>query len=136
MPRIHRMEAVPRAVRQRHVLIVEDNLELAATYRELLEVHGYDVSLSPNGAEALKHVMIHPTDAVVCDLQMPRLEGDLFYATIERAQPALARRFVFITGLAEDARFQDFITHVQTPVLRKPVQVTALLAEVARAMTR
>jgi two-component system sensor kinase len=130
------MDAVPRAIRQRHVLIVEDNLELAATYKELLEVQGYDVSLSPNGAEALKHVMIHPTDAVVCDLQMPRLEGDLFYATIERAQPALARRFVFITGLAEDPRFQEFIARVETPVLRKPIPVTMFLAEVARVMAR
>ena len=129
------MEASPSAARKRHVLIVEDNLELAATYKELLEIQGYDVSLSPNGAEALKHVMVHPTDAVVCDLQMPRLEGDLLYATIERAQPPLARRFVFITGMAEDERFREFITHVRAPVLRKPVQVTALLAEVAHVMT-
>jgi CheY-like chemotaxis protein len=128
------MEANPSATRKRHVLIVEDNLELAASYKELLEIQGYDVSLSPDGAEALKHVMIHPTDAVVCDLQMPRLEGDLFYATIERAQPALARRFVFITGMAEENRFQEFVAHVQSPVLRKPIQVTALLAEVARVM--
>ena len=130
------METNANAPRKRHVLIVEDNGELAASYRELLEIQGYDVSLSPNGAEALKHVMIHPTDAVVCDLQMPRLEGDLFYATIERAQPALARRFVFITGMAEDERFREFVAHVQSPVLRKPVQVTALLAEVARVMVQ
>ena len=129
------MEANPSAPRKRHVLIVEDNLDLAAAYRELLEIQGYDVSLSPNGAEALKHVMIHPTDAVICDLQMPRLEGDLFYATVERSQPGLARRFVFITGMAEDERFREFVAHVQSPVLRKPIQVTALLAEVARVMT-
>ena len=129
------MEANPSATRKRHVLIVEDNLELASTYRELLEIQGYDVALSPNGAEALKHVMMHPTDAVVCDLQMPRLEGDLFYATIERAQPTLARRFVFITGMADTERYKEFVAHVQSPVLRKPVQVTALLAEVARVMT-
>ena len=130
------MEATPGAARKRHVLIVEDNVELASTYKELLEMQGYDVSLSPNGAEALKHVMVHPTDAVVCDLQMPRLEGDLLYATVERAQPTLARRFVFITGMAEDDRFKEFVAHVQSPVLRKPIQVTALLAEVARVMVQ
>ena len=130
------MEANPSASRKRHVLIVEDNLELAATYRELLEIQGYEVCLSPNGAEALQHVMIHPTDAVICDLQMPRLEGDLFFATVERAQPRLARRFVFITGMAEDERYREFVDHVQLPVLRKPIQVTALLAEVAKVMTQ
>jgi len=73
---------------------------------------------------------------VICDLQMPRLEGDLFFATVERAQPRLARRFVFITGMAEDDRYREFVVHVQSPVLRKPIQVTALLAEVAKVMTQ
>jgi CheY-like chemotaxis protein len=130
-----RMDAHTNAVRKRHVVVVEDNAALAATYRELLEIQGYDVGVFPNGAEALKHVMIHPTDGVVCDLQTPRLEGDLFYATIERAQPPLARRFVFVTGMADDERFREFVAHVHVPVLRKPVPVAALLAEVARVMT-
>ena len=128
------MSNSPHAARRRHVLIVEDDSELAATYVELLSIQGYEVTHLPNGAEALKHVMVHPTDAVVCDLQTPRLEGDLFYATIERAQPALARRFVFVTGMADDERFEEFVAHVSAPVLRKPVQVTELLAEVARVM--
>jgi hypothetical protein len=36
---------------------------------------------------------------VVCDLQMSGVEGDLLYATVERSNPSLARRFIFITGL-------------------------------------
>lgn len=122
------------APRKRHVLIVEDNLELAATYKELLEIQGYEVSLAPDGADALKLVLTRPPDAVICDLQMPNLDGDLLYATVERTQPALARRFVFVTGMADDERFRKFIATVEAPVLRKPVQVTALLAEVARVM--
>ncbi|TAK92805.1 MAG: response regulator [Verrucomicrobia bacterium] len=129
------MESNPPS-RKRHVLIVEDNLELAAAYKELLEIQSYDVSLAPDGDAAIQHLMANPTDAILCDLQMPRLEGDLFYATIERTQPALARRFVFVTGMAEDEHFQKFVTTVDAPVLRKPVPVTALLAEVARAMVR
>lgn len=128
------MPASTGASRKRHVLIVEDNLELASSYKELLEIQGYEVSLSPDGDAALKHLIVNHTDAVVCDLQMPKLEGDLFYATVERTQPALARRFVFITGLADDAHFQKFVATVDAPVLRKPVPVTALLAEVARVM--
>jgi two-component system sensor kinase len=130
------MESGDHSARKRHVLIVEDNLELAASYQELLEIQGYDVSLCPDGAEALKHVMTHPTDAIICDLQMPRLEGDLFYATIERTQPALARRFVFLTGMADDEHFRTFVNSVEAPVLRKPVQITVLLAEVARVMVQ
>ena len=124
----------PGAPRKRHVLIVEDNLQLATSYKEILEIQGYEVSLAPDGAEALKHVLVNHTDAIICDLQMPKLEGDLFYATVERIQPSLARRFVFVTGMAGNEHFQKFIATVDAPVLRKPVLVTALLAEVARVM--
>jgi len=128
------METNASGSRKRHVLIVEDNVELASSYKELLEIQGYHVSLAPDGAEALKHVLANHTDAVICDLQMPKLEGDLFYATVERTQPSLARRFVFVTGVADDEHFQKFIATVDAPVLRKPVMVTALLVEVARIM--
>jgi len=63
---------------------------------------------------------------------MPQLDGDLFYATVERSNPELARRFLFITGVADEARFHTFVNTVEVPVLRKPVAVETLLSEVAR----
>lgn len=130
------MDANSNGSRKRHVLVVEDNLDLAAYYKEVLETQGYDVGLAPDGVEALKHVAAKYTDAVICDLQMPKLEGDLFYAAVERMQPDLARRFVFITGLANDQRFQEFVRGVNAPILHKPVHHLALLVEVARLMVR
>jgi hypothetical protein len=38
--------------------------------------------------------------------------------------------------MADDEQFQKFIATVDALVLRKPVMVTALLAEVARIMIR
>ena len=69
---------------------------------------------------------------IICDLQMTQLDGDLFFATIERVKPALARRFIFVTGLADEARFQKFVSTVEVPVLRKPVPVEMLLDEIER----
>jgi CheY-like chemotaxis protein len=112
---------------KRHVLIVDDNLELADTFKQLLEVHGYDVTVTSNGVLALKHILHRTVDAVVCDLKMPQLEGDMFFTTVERLNPALARRFIFITGVADDPHFQKFIAHVKAPLLRKPVPVEKLL---------
>jgi CheY-like chemotaxis protein len=128
------METNISAPRKRHVLIVDDNTQLAWFFQEILKLHGYDATVLADGAAALKFVLAHHTDAVVCDLQMPQLEGDLFYATVERTQPALARRFIFITGVADDARFQKFVSTVDAPVLRKPVAVETLLAEVGRVV--
>jgi len=121
---------------KKHVLLVDDDLELAATYKELIEAHGYDVSTAANGVLAIKHFLNHNVDAIVCDLKMPELEGDMFYAAIQRIQPGLHKRFVFITAVADDPTFEIFISKVKSPVLRKPVPIDRLLAEIKRVAGR
>ena len=126
------METSTGTPRKRHVLIVDDDVELSWSFKQTLESCGYDATIVPDGALALKFVQDHQLDAVVCDLEMARLEGDLLYAAIERSNPALARRFVFITGLARDAQLRKFVGIEDMPVLNKPVLLEALLGEVAR----
>ncbi|MSU58140.1 MAG: response regulator [Pedosphaera sp.] len=126
------MESNASIPRKRHVLIVDDNVQLAHFFEEILKLHGYDATVFLDGAEALKYASVNPADAVICDLQMPGLEGDLFYATIERVNSPLARRFIFVTGRADDERYQKFLRTVEVPVLRKPVPVELLLAQIER----
>lgn len=118
--------------RRRHVVIVDDNAELGWFFSEILKLHGYDATVLSDAVQALKYVLSHQTDAVICDLQMPQLDGDLFYATVERTDPELSRRFIFITGVADEKRFQHFASTVKAPILHKPVEVDALLGEVER----
>jgi DNA-binding NtrC family response regulator len=126
------METSSGTPRRRHVVIVDDNAELAWFFSEILKLHGYEAMVLSDAVQALKYVLSNHTDVVICDLQMPQLDGDLFYATVERANPGLARRFVFVTGVADDARFQKFVSTVDAPILRKPVAVETLLSEVER----
>jgi len=130
------METNAHAPRKRHVLIVDDDERLAQFFKKLLELHGYEADVATEGTLALKHVLNHPTDVVLCDLQMPLLEGDLLYATIERVKPDLARRFVFITGMADDPHFHTFVTTVNAPVLQKPVPMEKLVAVVEEVVQR
>ncbi len=130
------METSNGTPRKKHVLIVDDDVQLAWSLKEMLEAKGFEATIVPDGALALKFVLDHRPDAVVCDLQTSRVEGDLLYATLERSYPLLARRFVFIVGADEHSQFQKFIDTVELPVLRKPVAVEVLLDEVARAVER
>jgi DNA-binding NtrC family response regulator len=122
--------------RKRHVLIVDDDITLAWSLKETLESDGYAATIVPDGALALKFVLEHQLDAVVCDLQMSRGEGDLLYATVERSNPSLARRFIFITGLDDHPQFQKFIDTIELPALHKPVALDALRGEVVRVAER
>ena len=128
------MEDKQAATRKKRVLVVDDDLELTLIYQQLLEMHDYEVSTASDGILALKQVLNDDVDAVLCDLRMPELEGDLFYSAVERAKPDLCHRFIFITGAAEDPKYHAFLSQVKSPVLRKPVQPAKLLEELQKLL--
>jgi CheY-like chemotaxis protein len=71
------------------ILIIEDNpanLELA---KFLLEAHGYSALTAVNGTEGIRMAQEKIPDLVLCDLQMPGLDGHAVLAEI-RGDPALS----------------------------------------------
>jgi DNA-binding NtrC family response regulator len=120
--------------RKRHVLILDDDISLAWPLKETLERRGYDATIVPEGTLALKFVSEHTLDAVVCDLQVARLEADLLHATIARSNPSLAQRFIFITGNGEGASFERLTGSTALPMLHKPVDLDRLAGEVIRVV--
>lgn len=128
------MKTEEAARRKKHVLIVDDNLDLAQAFKEVLEAREYEVSIVPNGVLALKQLVIKEVDVVLCDLQMPQLEGDVLYAAVKRIRPSLGGRFVFITGMADDPKFHSFLSTVESPVLHKPVPIPLLIETLEKVL--
>ena len=123
------MEAQNSPVNNKHVLVVDDDIELALTYQALLQMHGYRASTAADGVQALKLVLNSDVDAILCDLNMPELSGDLFYLETSGARPHLAKRFIFVTGNANDPLYENFLKKVKPPVLAKPVSFDCLLGK-------
>jgi two-component system, NtrC family, sensor kinase len=123
------MEALNCPVSSKHVLVVDDDIELALTYQALLQLRGYRVSTAANGVQALKLVLNNDVDAVLCDLSMPELAGDLFYIEVSRARPHLMKRFIFVTGNADNPLYETFLKSVKAPVLAKPVSLDRLVGK-------
>jgi DNA-binding response OmpR family regulator len=58
-----------------HVLLVEDNGDLAANVGEFLESRGYVVDYAADGVTGLHLAVTHRYDAVVLDLGLPGIDG-------------------------------------------------------------
>ncbi len=121
--------------REKHILVVDDDIELVLTYQELLQTHGYRVSTAGNGREALKLVLHHNVDAVLCDMSMPELTGDLFYREVGLVCPQLLKRFIFLTANANDPLYETFLKSVPASVLSKPTSMDRLLEKLAVILT-
>lgn len=114
--------------RTKHILVVDDDLDLALTYQELLQAHDYQASTAANGREALKLLKSTKVDAILCDLNMPGLAGDLFYREVGLDQPELLKRFIFVSANTENPLYETFLATLPTPVLAKPVTLDRVLA--------
>jgi len=121
---------------QKHVLVVDDNLELAQTYKELLQLYGYRVSAVHNGVDALKFIQEADVDAILCDLTMPQLEGDMFYYAAQHVRPELSQSFIFVTGNVDNPKYMPFLTKVNAPILCKPIRVDSLLVALKNLFNR
>jgi DNA-binding response OmpR family regulator len=63
------------AIRKQHVLIVEDNRDLAKGMSILLNQAGFEVEIVHDGWEALRVAKARPPDAVLLDIGLPGLDG-------------------------------------------------------------
>ncbi|MFQ5586893.1 MAG: response regulator, partial [Thermodesulfobacteriota bacterium] len=57
------------------VLIVEDNFMNMVLIRDVLNAHGYEISESDNGRDALEKVRTDTPDIIIMDLHLPEMDG-------------------------------------------------------------
>src|SRR5580658_2398438 len=88
----------------------------------ILEQNGYEVELAADGVQGIKKIMVSDYSAILCDMLMPNLAGDMFYVAVERVKPYLCKRIIFITGLKGDRKVDEFIRKVKGVILWKPFQ--------------
>lgn len=112
------------------ILIVEDDLDLLSTLKEFLTTQGYDVSTASDGAEGVRAILKNEFRAIVCDMQMPKFPGDMFYVATGRVKPHLCERFVFITGDSSSSRIKRFIKSMDGILLYKPFPLYDLLSAI------
>ena len=111
----------------RRVLVVDDDYELAELLREVLTYENCEADIAVNGMEAMDNLYAHDYEAILCDLMMPRVDGEALYQDVTRQFPYLSDRFLFITGQASrKAGFTDFIYHTGNHLIEKPFDVQEL----------
>ncbi|NNC09385.1 response regulator, partial [Corallococcus exiguus] len=120
--------------RRGRVLIVDDEPRLAQSMRLLLEP-GHEVVTVTRGEDALAKVAAGESfDVVLCDLQMPGMDGIAVYRWLQQEAPALASRMVFISGGASSPEARAFVETVALRVLEKPVRPDVLLSTVEEVL--
>jgi CheY-like chemotaxis protein len=82
------------------VLVVDDERDVQALVRMVLERQGYEVEAASDGREALQKIGEHRPDLVVLDLMMPEIDG---WGVLEELRGRPERpRVVLLSAYAHD----------------------------------
>ncbi len=87
----------------RHVLLIEDDTNLAANLRAVLEEEGFKVTHSLRGDEGLRRATTEEHDVVLTDLRLPGMGGLELLRQLHAAQPRLPVVMMTAHGTIETA---------------------------------
>ena len=58
-----------------HILIIEDDIDIANIERDYLMVAGYDVTVMNNGTDGIEAALNTPVDLIILDVMLPEMDG-------------------------------------------------------------
>jgi len=116
------------------ILVVEDEDQVRAVVRDMLELHGYTVIEASDAAEAFATCELEDLklDLVLTDVVMPIMSGPDLSKHIALLRPSM--RFLFMSGYTDRAVTHHGILGPEEPFLQKPFTVEALLQKVREVL--
>ena len=116
-----------------HILIVDDDADLALTLGEVLELHGHKATAAFNGEEGLQAMARELPDVILLDVEMPVMDGpSMAYRLLVLDAGCERIPIVLSSGYADIDLVAD---RIGTPYrIRKPCTVEELLGVVERAL--
>src|SRR6185369_5254552 len=84
---------------KRRIMVADDSVMTRTLERSILEAAGYDVVVASDGAQALELLRVTPVDAVVSDVEMPRMTGLELTAAIRADEQLRHLPVVLVTSL-------------------------------------
>jgi two-component system response regulator RstA len=115
------------------ILIVEDDLRLAAMTRDFLEHHGLTACIESDGARAAERVLDERQDLVILDRMLPGEDG---LSICRRLRPRYQGAILMLSARSEDTEQIDGLEHGADDYVCKPVRPSLLLARVRTLLRR
>lgn len=69
-----------------HILVIEDDIEIAELIRDYLEINGMQVSLAHDGQAGLNMALDHSFSLIIIDIMLPRVDGFEIVKVLRKTQ--------------------------------------------------
>ncbi|OLP16570.1 hybrid sensor histidine kinase/response regulator [Leptolyngbya sp. 'hensonii'] len=108
------------------ILVIEDEPIIRESIVEILELDGYDVIAAENGRVGLQVAKTQMPDLVLCDIEMPELNGYQFLSTLRQDWDTATIPVIFLTAKVSRSDIRQGMTLGAEDYLTKPFTVDEL----------
>jgi len=118
------------------ILVIEDTQDVRNLIVDSLRKNGYTVAAVHNGIAGIEKAKTELPDLILCDVQMPGLDG---YATLEalRKNPTTsAIPFIFLTGVTDKPHVRQGMELGADDYLTKPFTLAELMGAVRTQLAK
>jgi len=85
----------------RKILIIEDDVLLSKTLKNVLSAYGYEALMANSGAEGIQKAYEFSPDLILCDINMSPIDGYQVFNILEDSSVTNKIPFIYITGKSD-----------------------------------
>lgn len=115
-------------VAAKKILVIDDEISLIKTLERMLSPHHQVTTVL--GGEAAKNLLsrrCNDFDVIICDLNMPNVNGADLYQFVSEHSPGRENNFIFITAGVYTPSMIAFLNHIHNVIIEKPFDPKELL---------
>ncbi|MCX7728974.1 MAG: sigma-54 dependent transcriptional regulator [Bacteroidia bacterium] len=116
------------------VLVIDDEKAIRSVVKEILQAENFMVDECANGAEALEKIQKEKYDILLCDIKMPKLNGEELFQKIQEFQYPTA--FIVMSAHGDIDTAVNFMKAGAFDYLQKPFSLEKLISTCRNASNR
>lgn len=107
------------AVRQKHILVVDDSKTTREIEKAIFEAANYVVESASDGIEALEKMQAKSFDAIITDIKMPRMDGSVLLNNIRHIEEYKETPVIVVSGVYDTELQKEFMKQGANKVIVK-----------------
>lgn len=118
------------------ILLIDDDAKLRRTCANLLRSEGYEIFEAPDGKSGVLTAQKERPDLVICDVNMPGMNGHAVITALRGEDAFLRIPFIFLTGENQMSDLREGMNLGADDYLVKPVDPDQLLTSIRVRLKR
>ncbi len=118
------------------ILVIDDEDDYRTMIAVTLKMMGYAIVEATNGLDGLAAVKMHHPDLVLCDVNMPKMDGRTLLGTLKEDPESASIPFIFLTGNAAKSDMRQGMLLGADDYLTKPFTSVELITAIETRLTR